>query len=64
MCSLGEMFVKRGVRYPWVHCIERFLHYKDFTLVAFLDIEEAFNYVSPKSVIESMRQLEVNKTAT
>ena len=44
--------------------IERSLHYKEYTLVAFLDIEGAFNNVKPESVLDAMRQLRIDAAVT
>ncbi|GBP05193.1 hypothetical protein EVAR_91316_1 [Eumeta japonica] len=42
--------------------IERANHYGNFTMVAFMDIEGAFNNVDPMAVVEALEQLGVDQS--
>lgn len=42
--------------------IEKALHYKEYALVAFFDINRAFNNFKPQSAIEAMKKLKIYPT--
>ena len=42
-----------------VSCIERSFHRQEFTLIAFLDIEGAFNNVHPQAIMRGLQKLNI-----